>query len=68
MGILKIDFIWYVKKISFLAFIGYIAEHNLHTYAIRHTGLTFSKNTDMKSLLLQINTLSDSLSTCHGRS
>ncbi len=25
MGILKIDFIWYVKKISFLAFIGYIA-------------------------------------------
>ena len=25
MGILKIDFIWYVKRISFLAFIGYIA-------------------------------------------
>ena len=25
MGILKIDFIWYVKKISFLALIGYIA-------------------------------------------
>ena len=25
MGILKIDFIWYVKKISFLAFLGYIA-------------------------------------------
>ena len=24
MGILKIDFMWYVKKISFLAFIGYI--------------------------------------------
>ena len=24
MGILKIDFIWYVKRISFLAFIGYI--------------------------------------------
>ncbi|MBJ10654.1 MAG: sodium:proton antiporter [Flavobacteriales bacterium] len=25
MGILKIDFIWYVKNISFLAFLGYIA-------------------------------------------
>lgn len=25
MGILKIDFIWYIKRISFLAFIGYIA-------------------------------------------
>jgi Na+/H+ antiporter NhaD/arsenite permease-like protein len=25
MGILKIDFIWYIKKISFLALIGYIA-------------------------------------------
>ena len=25
MGILKIDFIWYVKRISFLALIGYIA-------------------------------------------
>lgn len=25
MGILKIDFIWYMKKISFLAFLGYIA-------------------------------------------
>lgn len=25
MGILKIDFIWYFKRISFLAFIGYIA-------------------------------------------
>jgi len=25
MGIIKIDFIWYVKKISFLAFLGYIA-------------------------------------------
>ena len=25
MGILKIDFIWYMKKISLLAFIGYIA-------------------------------------------
>ena len=25
MGILKIDFIWYVKKISFLALIGYLA-------------------------------------------
>ena len=25
MGILKIDFIWYVKKISILAFLGYIA-------------------------------------------
>ncbi len=24
MGILKIDFIWYVKKISFLAFLGYV--------------------------------------------
>jgi len=23
MGILKIDFIWYLKKISFLALIGY---------------------------------------------
>ncbi len=25
MGILKIDFIWYIKKISFLALIGYVA-------------------------------------------
>jgi Na+/H+ antiporter NhaD/arsenite permease-like protein len=25
MGILKIDFIWYIKKISFLALIGYLA-------------------------------------------
>ena len=25
MGILKIDFIWYVKNISLLAFLGYIA-------------------------------------------
>ena len=25
MGILKIDFMWYLKKIAFLAFIGYIA-------------------------------------------
>ena len=24
MGILKIDFIWYIKKISFLAFLGYV--------------------------------------------
>ena len=24
MGILKIDFIWYLKKISFLAFLGYV--------------------------------------------
>ena len=24
MGILKIDFIWYLKKISYLAFIGYV--------------------------------------------
>ncbi|MBC8464183.1 MAG: sodium:proton antiporter, partial [Bacteroidetes bacterium] len=25
MGILKIDFIWYMKRISLLAFLGYIA-------------------------------------------
>ena len=25
MGILKINFIWYIKKISFLALIGYLA-------------------------------------------
>ena len=29
MGILKIDFIWYLKNISFLALLGYISEQLL---------------------------------------
>jgi Na+/H+ antiporter NhaD/arsenite permease-like protein len=50
MGLEKIDFIWYLKKISFLAFIGYTAgaltfvAQNYHTIKKEHTETDSSKN------------------------
>jgi Na+/H+ antiporter NhaD/arsenite permease-like protein len=36
MGILKIDFIWYMKKISFLALIGYLAGAGVYLLMNQH--------------------------------
>ena len=40
MGILKIDFIWYLKKISWLALIGYLAGVLTYYFlvAVEHVG------------------------------
>jgi Na+/H+ antiporter NhaD/arsenite permease-like protein len=36
MGIEKIDFIWYLKKVSFLALIGYLAGAGVYLLTHRH--------------------------------
>jgi len=46
MGILKIDFIWYLKKISFLALIGYLA--GAATYYVQEE--VFSKEHNQKEI------------------
>ena len=58
MGIEKINFMWYVRKVSLLAFMGYIA--GAVTFAIQHeiithglSGLSLTKLSDSLSYVLQ---------------
>ena len=59
MGIEKINFMWYVRKMSLLAFMGYIAgaitfaiQHEIITYGL--DGLSLTKLTDRLSYVLQL--------------